>query len=294
MELRQLRYFVAVAEDLNFTRAAARLHIAQPPLSVQIRKLETEIGAELFTRAAGGDIALTPAGQVFLVECRHTLAQADRGAKLAREASRGSVGHLSIGHVRSAEFLVLPRAVTTFRAEHPGVEFEFWSMPSDQQIDLVARGALDVGFVWMPVGRDDLEVAPLKEENLMVVLPEGHPLAARSEVGVADIADEALVLFRRSIAPAAFQAIASEFDRVGAAMNIAFEVGSMYSVINFVAEGGGIGVLPDFASQVRRDGVVFRRLTGLATPYTLAIVKRRGPVGPADRFFAHTVRTIAG
>lgn len=293
VELRQLLYFLAVAEELSFTRAAVRLHMAQPPLSVQIRKLETEIGVELFTRGSR-DISLTPAGEIFLTECRHTLAQAEQSVRLARKSALGAVGHVSIGHVRSAEFAVLPSVVTSFRAAFPDVQFEFVSLPSAEQIQLVRRGRLDIGFVWMPVESDELEVVPIKVESLMAVLSSDHALAAQDSVSISELAPEPLVMFRREVAPPAFHAIEHEFARHGAQMNVAYELGSMMSVINFVAAGGGCGILPRFAAEVARDRVVYRDIDDLEVVYTLAIIMRRGPPGPADRFFHHVVASVSG
>src|SRR6266851_3628619 len=157
MELRHLRYFVAVAEELHFTRAAAKLHIAQPALTVQIQRLEADVGAALLSRE-GRSVSLTEAGRVFLERSRHILAQADEGIVLARRAAKGEIGHLSIGYNTPAQFRIFPKVIPAFKRRWPLVYLSFHNLRSRQQLEGVRRGELDLGFVWLPVQKAGLDV----------------------------------------------------------------------------------------------------------------------------------------
>src|SRR5262245_11222475 len=170
MDLRHVRYFVVVAEELNVTRAATRLHIAQPSLSVRIQKFEEEIGAQLFDRV-GRNIKLTQAGRLFLEQARKVLADADRGIALARQAANGETGQLSIGYNAPAGFKVFPRIVPAFRRRWPNIHLSFHSLVSLQQLDQMRRNELDLGFVWLPIPTDEFEVRELLKEPLVAVLP---------------------------------------------------------------------------------------------------------------------------
>ena len=181
MERGHLRYFVAVAEELSFKRAAERLHIAQPPLSVQIRQLETHVGTQLFSRE-GHKTRLTDAGRVFLEHARATLAQANYAVTSAQQAGKGEISHLSIGYGTAAEFRVFPQITPSFRRRWPNVQITFHQLGTVRQIDSLRRDELDLAFVWAPVSDAEFDVHELTKERFAVCLFEHHPLARASSL----------------------------------------------------------------------------------------------------------------
>jgi DNA-binding transcriptional LysR family regulator len=292
MELRHLRYFVAVAEEMSLRRAAERLHIAPPPLSVQIRKLESEVGAELLARAGRG-IKLTEAGQVFLEQARKTLADAQRGVALARQAANGEIGHLSIGYNAPTGFRVFPRILHGFRKQWPSVHLTFHAHTISRQLDGLRHEALDIGFVWLPIPREEFDVHELVHEPLHAVLPAGHRLAKKTTVAIRELSREPMVLLPRTHDPETFHQIEQLFSKAGAVMHVAYELENALSMINFVAMGCGCSLLPEYTRAIRHDGVVYRPLRSPKLTKTLAIVKRKGQRGLAEKFFHFTVEQLA-
>src|SRR3954447_8460321 len=199
MELRHLRYFVAVAEELHFGRAAERLFIVQPALSKQIAALEKELGVELFVRTKR-HVEMTPAGAALLEDARQVLAQAE-GAKLrAQLASRGEVGVLEVGFVVPVLYDLLPHMLRSFRAEFPTVRLSLHELHSREITNGLLSRDLHIGFSRLPIGGDgdSLRVLPLVEESVVVAVPEAHPFAAQDSVALADLADEDLIMITRS------------------------------------------------------------------------------------------------
>ncbi len=292
MELRQLRYFVAVAEEMSLRRAAARLYIAAPPLSVQIRKLEAEVGAELFAREGRG-IKLTKAGRVFLEQARKTLVDAARAMELARQAAHGAIGQLSIGYNAPTGFRVFPRVIPTFKKRWPEVRLTFHAHSIVQQLERLTREELDVGFVWLPVQADLFDVRELVRESLDVVLPIDHPLAGQDSISVKDLSGEPLILLSRVLDPETFRDIETLFRDAGARMNVAYELENSLSMINFVAMGCGCSMLPDYTRAIRQEGVVHRPLTPPNLVKTLAVIKRKDRGDIAEMFFHFVADSLA-
>jgi DNA-binding transcriptional LysR family regulator len=200
VELRHLRYFIAVAEELNFSRAAERLHMAQPPLSAAIRQLERELGVDLFTRTTR-EVTLTEAGRAFLEGARRTLADADRAAQDAKRAGSGELGRLRIAYSWSTRFETLPALGRAFRASHPGVEFLGQEMWNARMPPAFESGSIDLALSVCPEIAAELELAPIRKERLVALLPEAHPLAGEEAIPLSSLADEEFVLFPRDIAP---------------------------------------------------------------------------------------------
>jgi DNA-binding transcriptional LysR family regulator len=288
MELRHLRYFTAVAEELNFRRAAARLCIAAPPLTVQIHKLEQEMGVKLFGREGRG-IRLTEAGRVFLDEAKKTLSQAARGVALARLADGGEIGHLTIGHNVPAGFLVFPNVVPAFRKTRPAVQLTFRALNMPQQIEGLRREELDLGVVWLPVPTAEFDIEELVQESLFAVVPASHPLAKQSQVGFKDLSGEPLIMPSRDLHPDTYYEIQQRFSRERATMQVAYELESSLSMINFVAMGLGCTLLPNYARNIRQSGVVFRPLKSPPFQKTLAVIKLKRRPGLADTFVKFAV-----
>jgi DNA-binding transcriptional LysR family regulator len=291
MELRHLRYFLAVAEELSFRRAAARLHIAQPPLSVQIRQLEMEVGAELFSRA-GHKIKLTDAGRAFFEHARQTLAQVNRSVTAAQQAAKGELGHLSIGCGTAAEFRVFPTIVPAFKRKWPNVHLSFHQLGTMPQIDAVRREELDLGFVWLPISTDEFDVEELSQEPFAALLFANHPLAAAPAVSIKDLSKEPLVLVSRDLDPGLFYELEQLFVRVGAVMDVAYELESIVSLLNFVAMECGCSVVPDYIRSLSRPGIVFKPLRPPNLAKTVAIFKKKGRGGLAESFFRFTVENL--
>jgi len=292
MELRHLRYFVAVAEEMSFRRAAARLHIAPPPLSVQIRKLEAEIGTDLLLREGRG-FRLTEAGQVFLTQARKTLIDARRGVELARQAAHGEIGHLSIGYNAPTGFLVFPQIVPAFKKRWPNVHLSFHAHNIVKQRELLLREELDLGFVWLPIPAEEFDIQPLVQEPLQAVLPAEHRLAKKPAIAIKDLSGEPLILLSRALDPPTFQEIEGLFRRVGASMNVVHELENSLSMVNFVAMGSGCSLLPQYTRAIRQDSVVHRPLKAPNLFKTLAIIKKKGREDLAGMFFRFTVENLA-
>lgn len=283
MELRRLRYFVVTAEELNFTRAAERLHIAQPSLSQQIQKLEAELKVQLLSRA-GRHIQLTEAGKTFLIQARRLLAESANAVALVQRAAKGEVGQLSIGYNTTAEFQVFPQIIPAFRQKWPQVHLNFHNLGVTQQLDRLRAEELDLGFIWM-LASDELDIRSLEDVSLVAVLPTGHRLASASQIHVRELSQEPLILFARSLDPQTYHQIEQIFSRAGAAMTVAYEVDNLLSMINFVAMGIGCSLMPDYARAIPRAGIVYKTVRGPNLVKTLAIAKKKGRQGLARIFF---------
>jgi LysR family hca operon transcriptional activator len=293
MELRHLKYFVALADKLNFTRAAEGLHIAQPALSVQIRNLEAEVGAELLSRE-GRNVRLTEAGRAFLEQARKTLTEAQRAVSRARQAANGEIGHLSIGHNAPAGFRVFPRIVPAFRRQWPQVSLTFHSLSIAQQMEGLRREELDVGVVWLPVPTEEFDIEELIHEPLIAVLPADHRLASAKSVSIKSLSREPLILPSRALHPDTYHQIEERFMRVGAVMNVVYQLETSLAMINFVAMGVGCTLLPDYVRSIRQEGVVYRPLQPPTLIKTLALIKKKGRGDLAESFCRYTAQRLAG
>jgi DNA-binding transcriptional LysR family regulator len=291
MDLRYIRYFVTVAEELNFTRAAKRLSMAQPPLSVQIRKLEREVGAELLTRD-NRNVELTDAGRVFLSQARQMLALAQQSVAMTKRAAAGEIGYLSIAYTNPAGFLLFPKIIPAFKSKWPDVHLTFQDLRIPQQIERLRREELDLGFVWLPIPTDEFDIQELAREPYIVVLPEDHRLAQEPAISTKQLSQEPLILIPRDLDPESRRQIEGLFQRTGATMNVAYELETLLSVIGFVAMGCGCGILPRYVRNLTRKGVVFKRLRSPNVLKSLAIVKRKKASDLAQTFFEFASRTM--
>lgn len=270
MELRHLRYFIAVAEELSFTRAAARLQIAQPPLSQQIAKLETEIGVRLLDRTSRS-VRLTPAGLALLHEARRLLTRADEVQRIAQSGGTYSCGTLRIGCVASGFSGALLRLLPAFRTRHPGVLPLVYEMEAAPQCHALVRGDIDIGFARINHQIPDVEITPILDEPLMAALPAAHPLAEQQRVPLARLAGEAFVMFPRNAAPDAFDAITSACAAVGFSPDIALEATNDHALVSMVACGLGISIVPGSTSNMTLPGIVYRPLAEPVPKTVMAI-----------------------
>ncbi len=271
MELRHLRYFVAVGETLHFGHAAERLRIAQPPLSQQIRRLEEELGVRLLYRTSR-HVELTDAGRLFLIEARRTLVQADRAASIAMRADRGEVGRLTIGYMASAELSVFPTILPAFRKRHPGVFIVLQILPPREQFQGLRAGRLQAGFVRLPVTDRTLSVVPVFREPLVAVLPESHALARPRTVSLRALRNETLVLFPREHAPGYYDFLMRTCRQSGLDPKLVHESEKLQTIVSLVAMGRGVSLMPRCVVNLTRKGVVCRPLRPRAPDTELGLV----------------------
>ena len=292
MELRHLRYFVAVAEELHFSRAAARLHIAQPPLSQQIRHLERELGVALFSRTRRR-VELTAAGRAFLDESRRVLLQAERAARIAQRAGRGEIGQLAVAFVPSADLDLLPRVLRAWGARFPDVELDLQALLPVAQLEALAGGRIQVGLVRLPVAAgSEVIVECIQSEPLVAALPLRHRLAKRARVRVADLAGDTMMMFPRQVAPGYYDMLISAFRGAGFTPRV-FHPASMQTNLALVSAGLGVSLLPASIRNLRRTGVVYRPLASPVPRVELAVAYRRDDRSPIVLAFLEMVRSAA-
>jgi DNA-binding transcriptional LysR family regulator len=290
MDLRHLRYFVAVAEELHFGRAAERLHIAQPPLSQQIRRLEEELGVELFRRNRRR-VELTDASRLLLEQSRPLLAQADHLEKLLGRSAAGEVGRLAIGFVGSASYEVLPAILHEFRARFPDVELRLEEHTTGDQVRAMNAGRIDVGLVRPPLADEAIELTPLVEERLMAALPVAHPLAGRAAVPVSALAQEPFVLPPRRIT-GLYEDVVGVCRAAGFSPQVVQEAGEMQTIVNLVSAGIGVSLVPESVSTFGRPGVTYRPLRGPNASLAIALAQRRDDRSPLVSKFREVARSV--
>src|SRR5215510_11696351 len=259
IELRHLRYFVAVAEDLHFGKAADRLGISQPPLSQQILALEREIGARLFERS-NRRVELTNAGKAFLKEAQDILERVDVAATRAERIHRGLLGEVKIGFFGSAPFVEgFQKLISDFRATHADVDLILQEMPTYQQVDAILDGRLDLGFVRpLQPNPASIQSVEISRERLMVVMRLDHPLASkRGELSVADLAHEPMVLYASSIGSGLHQQIVDLCRDAGFSPSVVQEANATPTMMGLVAAGMGVSILPESLKRLPLAGLKF-------------------------------------
>ncbi|HFO1397482.1 LysR substrate-binding domain-containing protein [Pseudomonas aeruginosa] len=291
MELRHLRYFIAVAEELHFGRAAERLGISQPPLSQQIQALEEEIGARLFERT-NRCVELTDAGRLFLDESRQVLAQVDKAVLLARRAHLGELGELKIGFTSSAPFTsTIPSSIHAFRKAYPDVHLDLQEMSSRQVLKALLEESLQVGVIRPLALPDAVHWVELFREPLVAVLRADHPLAAGSEDGlaIAALAEEPFVFFPRSYGTGLYDQVIALTRQAGFSPRIAQEASEAMTIIGLVSAGLGVSILPASFRRTRVDGVVYRTLSDPEATTAVWLVRRQNEGSPLALSFIDLV-----
>ncbi|HBO0073013.1 TPA: LysR family transcriptional regulator [Pseudomonas aeruginosa] len=291
MELRHLRYFIAVAEELHFGRAAERLGISQPPLSQQIQALEEEIGARLFERT-NRRVELTDAGRLFLDESRQVLAQVDKAVLLARRAHLGELGELKIGFTSSAPFTsTIPSSIHAFRKAYPDVHLDLQEMSSRQVLKALLEESLQVGVIRPLALPDAVHWVELFREPLVAVLRADHPLAAGSEDGlaIAALAEEPFVFFPRSYGTGLYDQVIALTRQAGFSPRIAQEACEAMTIIGLVSAGLGVSILPASFRRTRVDGVVYRTLSDPEATTAVWLVRRQNEGSPLALSFIDLV-----
>jgi len=284
MELRHLHYFIAVAEELHFSRAAERLCISQPPLSQQIRDLEDELGVKLFERTKRY-VQLTEAGKVFLERSYLVLAQLEQAIEVTQRIGRGEVGRVAIGFVDSATYTVLPDILKVFREQFPAVELRLHELTTAQQIHALHHNQIDVGVVRSAIIEPGLSTECVLQESLVLALPQTHPLSAHVKVSVSTLADEFFILFPAKLGPVFYEQIIQICQQAGFRPKVTQEAVQMQTIIGLVAAGLGIAFVPASLQNFHRSGVIYRPLQEQTPQAGLYLAWRQHDSSPVIRAF---------
>ncbi len=259
MDLKQLRCFIAVAEELHFGRAATRLNMAPPALSRQVRLLEDELDVRLFSRTTR-TVTMTRAGAAFLDEARDILARTKSATKVVQEAARSEENLLRIGALDSAAAGLLPEVMFTFRQQHPDVRIQLMEATTSRQLQGLVTGRLDLGFLHPPVMEPDLAWEFVLQEQLLVALPLGHALSNRLVVGLPSLVREPLILPAKRVRPCTYNLVVKCFESIGAQPNIVQEATEKQTIVSMVAAGMGVALVPDWVAKLRVPGVIYKPL----------------------------------
>lgn len=279
MELRHLRYFVAVAETGSLSRAAEKLYIAQPPLSLQIRQLEEELGTPLFTRHPKG-VRLTPAGEALLAEARALLERAGRVRDVVRDVSQGPEGVLSLGYVPSASSTVLPSLVRLLRQRYPRWTLELREMISSQQVEALTTGHIDAGIGRLGTVPPRLLVSAVVPDPFCLAVPADRPRPRKGASDLKQFADESFVSFTRHRGPAYFDRFIHLCTQAGFSPRIHYEASTVHGVLDLVSAGLGVALVPASTALLRTPGVAWWPLQHANPGDVLALVRRKGEAHP--------------
>lgn len=296
IELRHLRYFIAVAEELHFGRAAERLRISQPPLSQQIQILEEQIGARLLARN-NRNVSLTQAGTLFLKESYQILAQVNSASEKAARLHRGESGELTIGFTSSAPFIsAVSKNLRTFRQLHPQVHIKMQEVNTKQQIEPLLDGRLDLGVMRNTRLPDALQYRLLLREPLVAVVHEEHPLAALPSIQYSSLAEQPFVFFAREVGTALYDEILTLLARAGITPYITQEVGEAMTIVGLVSSGLGVSILPASFTRVKVDGVKYLPLAEVSATTEVWLVnhKHRPVTAPAEALIRLMVADLPG
>lgn len=275
MELRHLRYFMAVAEELHFGKAAAKLHIAQPPLSQQIQQLETELGFKLFERTKR-QVNLTEAGDAFLRETQQIFQQLEKAISIGKKISRGEKGELSIAFVSSAAYSIIPSILRNFRTLVPEVKLQLKELTTKEQLQWLLEERLDIGFVRPPVNKSELNSQIILWETLVVALPENHYLVDRKNISCYSLEEESFILFPRNLAPELYDRVIALCQQANFCPQVVQEARQIQTIVSLVSAEIGIAIVPESIQNLQRTGVVYRSLLEATAQPAIAVVWRKG------------------
>lgn len=292
MELRHVRYFVAVAEERHFGHAAERLHMAQPPLSRQIMLLEQEIGVQLFERTKRR-VRLTPAGESFLVKARQLMALADDAVADARRVASGSSGTLSVAFVGSTMFTILPEILSEARARLRDVALSLHEMSTGPQIKAILDGRVQVGFVRPGIVHPDVVSEVILREPILIALPRSHPAAGLSEIQIATLAGDPFVLIASTARPSFTDQTLALCVAAGFTPNVVQEALEIQTVLGLVASDLGVAFVPASVRRIDWPGVVLLPIAAPSPTTELSIAYRRSEPSPILPHFLAIVRELA-
>jgi len=291
LELKQLRYFVAVAEEGHFGRAAERLHRSQPPVSMQIIKLEEELGVQLFERTTR-HVMLTDAGEVFLGKARAILSSLEQAKASVGSASQGLQGNLKLGFVSSAALSLLPLVLKRYKESYPEVNLTLREQTTAEQYEALAKGQIRVGIIRSSTPSTDVDVFPVVSEGYLVALPEKHDLAKKESLTISDLGDEAIIGSPRALMPSFVDGLVEMFAEAGLEPNFSQEAIHLQTMVSLVAAEMGVAILPACTMNAQRTGVVYRPLiTPMKTELSVAV--KRGDSSPLLDNFLKVVKEIS-
>ena len=289
IELRHLRYFVAVAEELHFGRAAQRLHIAQPPLSQQIRRLEEMLGHALFVRTSR-DVRLTAAGEELLERARHSLSKIQADVAAAQRIGRGEAGALTVGFIGSGMLTALPKMLGRYRRQYPQVDLQLREFHTSGLVSALLNGTMDVGFLRDGGEVEGLQVEIMVREPFVAVLPRKHPLAVQKTVAVKSLQDEPFVLFSRSYGSVAYKKTVAVCEEHGFLPRVVQEAPQWLTIMSLVGAGLGVTIAPACVEKLNVTDTVSRRLRPRTEETHLELAYREGEVRPIARAFCELAR----
>jgi len=291
VELRHLRYFVALAEELNFTRAAERLHMAQPPLSVAIRQLERELGTELLVRSTR-EVKLTDAGRALLDGARHTLSEFDRAITSTRRAAAGEFGSVRLAFSWSARFDTLPAIGQAFRDRHPDVELLTEEMWNARMAHALRSGAIDIAISLCPEIANDVSHEPIRHENIVALVAASHPLASEPAINLAELATDAFLLFPRDLAPRLHDTLISLCRRAGFEPTI--HSGSFHTGwdLRTLAQAPTVVLIPESVTRDLPEGIIALPLNETSERLETSLLWRTGDLPPAGTAFRDVARRL--
>ncbi len=293
IELRHLRSFVAVAEELHFGRAAARLGIAQPPLSQQIQRLEAGLGTRLFDRT-NRRVELTDAGRALLEHASRVLQGSAAAVEAVRRAARGESGPLRVAFAASVMFLSLPRIIRAFRQRYPEVRLDLREMPTGLQLEALRAEELDIGFLRQPDPDPELELETVMSEPLRAAVPVGHPLATRRRIRLESLAAEPFVLFPREIAPGLHAQVLALCRSAGFAPRVVQESRELYTTVSLVEAGMGVTIIPASVAKMGWTSVRYLPIASLLARTRIAAAWRTDRDRPVIHSFLEMARARAG
>jgi len=293
LELRYLRYFIAVAEELHFSRAAKRLHMAQPPLSQQIRKLEQYIGHPLFTRNSR-TVALTQAGEALLERSRYLLRRLEEDLDTVRRVGRGEIGTLTVGFIGSAMLTVLPTLIGNYRKRFTKVDLRLRELTTSSLVDAIRQGVVDLGFLRDAGPTAGLMVEKVLAERFVVALAKRHPLATQQKISLVELKGEPLILFARELGPLAWDKTIALCETSGIRPTIVQDAPEWLTVLRLVSSGLGFSIAPACVATIRTPGVVCRELVKCPISTNIELARRSDYLSPIMEAFLAEARKMFG
>ncbi|ATP40908.1 LysR family transcriptional regulator [Solibacillus sp. R5-41] len=289
IDIRKIRYFIMVAEELNFSRAAERLRMAQPPLSQEIRKLEEELGVQLFHRTKRM-VELTDAGKIFLEGSQQTLFQLERTIEETQLAAEGKIGNLIIGFVDSTEVVI--EVLNKFRERFPKIHLILREMTTEQQLKALYEKQIHIGFIRSKQNNEILSSEVCSEETLRLVLHQDHPFASLSEIPLQLLIGEPFILFPRHLGSNFYDLIISYFRDHGVNLNVVQEAVQMHTIVNLVATGMGVSVVPSSVESYKRPGVIYKKIQETTPKVNLYVGWRQDGKSAIVDHFLTVVREV--
>ncbi|MEC5186658.1 Hca operon transcriptional activator [Parageobacillus caldoxylosilyticus] len=287
MELRHLKYFITVAEELHFGKAAARLNMAQPPLSLQIRQLEEEIGVPLFHRTKR-KVELTKEGQVFLEKAYQILKNLEEAIETVRMMNRGEAGEIAIGFIASAAYDILPTIIEHYRKEYPNIHIDLQQLTTAEQVKALHEGHIDVGMLCHPIKikNDTIQVEVIRQEPMVVALPKDHPLASEtSPIDLMDLSNDPFILTGRKANQSHYDTVMNGCYQAGFYPKVVQETQELPTVISLVSAGMGVALVPASMQYVFKNKVVYRDIQNNPFTTTTALAWKSDNLSPTVHAF---------